>query len=386
MTRTARSSVFYIGGDPLVADLDGDGDQDIAVSATITGVTYSYEIAVLSNNGSGEFALVGMFPTNDHGGRTTLTARDIDEDGDLDLITADVSILYSTCAADGTFDQPGGGTFGTAVRYPAGSGRDVLVADMNADGRLDLVTVSSVAEPGMISVLAGLEDGTFDRPYGIPAGDTPRAIDALHTNGDDVPEVLAVANHWPDTVTALTPNPHQAHAVNVWAHRFTENVNFGNRLIGAATISGTVFHDSDANDKFKSEPAENYAKMYGGRMYSRVKFYDVVEVFSSGENDLARLFDTNGNDTFEGQRDVSWLRTDVFDVGVHNFRHVIAYSNQGGFDEATLKDSVLGDELHLKKHKSEIFGLSTKCARILARSLARASTTWRLWQSISSDP
>ena len=119
-------------------------------------------------------------------------------------------------------------------------------------------------------------------------------------------------------------------------------------------------HDSDGNDKFKSEPAENCAKMYGGRMYNRVKFFDTVEAFSSGESDLARVFDTQGSDVFEGQRDVSWLRTDVFDVGMHNFRRVIAYSSQGGVDEATLKDSDLGDELHLKNQKSEIFDLSTK--------------------------
>ena len=114
-------------------------------------------------------------------------------------------------------------------------------------------------------------------------------------------------------------------------------------------------HDSDGKDKFKSEPAENYAKMYGGRMYNRVKFYDVVEAFSSGEKDLARLFGTEGNDVFVGRQDVSWLRTDVFDVGVHNFRQVVGYALEGGRDEATLKDSAMQDEVHLKSHKSEIF-------------------------------
>jgi hypothetical protein len=121
-----------------------------------------------------------------------------------------------------------------------------------------------------------------------------------------------------------------------------------------------LLHDSDGKDKFKSEPAENYAKMYGGRMYNRVKFFDQVEAFSSGEKDLARIFDTQGNDTFEGHKDVSWLRTDVFDVGIHNFRQVIAYAMEGGDDEATLKDSALNDEVYLKEHKSEIFDLDTK--------------------------
>ena len=138
----------------------------------------------------------------------------------------------------------------------------------------------------------------------------------------------------------------------------------GFEILHAYTKSGghdrAFLHDSDANDKFKSEPAENYAKMYGGRMYNRVKFYDHVEAFSSGEKDLARLFDTQGNDVFEGQRDVSRFRTAVFDVGVHNFRRVIAYAPEGGNDVATLKDSALKDEVHLKGHKSEIFDQQTK--------------------------
>ena len=144
---------------------------------------------------------------------------------------------------------------------------------------------------------------------------------------------------------------------------FTVTMDGFEELHAYAKAGGTdkaLLYDSDTNDKFKSEPAKNYAKMYGGRMYTRVKFFDVVEAFSSGDNDLARLFDTTGNDVFEGQQDVSWFRTDAFDVGVHNFRRVIAYAGEGGHDEATLTDSVLADELHLKNHKSEIFDLKTK--------------------------
>ena len=201
---------FYIASDPLVVDLDGDGDQDIAVAATLN--THTRELAVLSNDGSGEFSLVGMFPCG--GDPVAVTAHDMDADGDLDLVTGNaggtVSVFHSTCAEDGSFDQQGGGTFGTAVSYNAGVGpRDVLVADMNADGRLDIVVAAFDADPGTLAVLTGLDDGTFGRPYGIPAGDTPRAVDAVDVNGDDVPDVLAVANHWPDTVTVLTPNPSQ---------------------------------------------------------------------------------------------------------------------------------------------------------------------------------
>jgi hypothetical protein len=179
--------------------------------------------------------------------------------------------------------------------------------------------------------------------------------------GDGYDMVILDDSTGDDTLTAEA-----RHAVFSNSDRtpgFTVTVDGFEELQAYARSGGTdkaFLYDSDANDKFKSEPAENYAKMYGGRMYNRVKFYDVVEAFSSGEKDLARLFDTSGNDVFEGQQDVSWLRTDVFDVGVHNFRQVIAYALEDGNDVATLRDSALMDEVYLKSHKSEIVDLETK--------------------------
>ena len=173
-------------------------------------------------------------------------------------------------------------------------------------------------------------------------------------NGDDT--VILDDSIGDDTLTAEAT--HAVFSNSDQTPGFTVTVD-GFEVLQAYARSGghdrAFLHDSDGKDKFKSEPAKNYAKMYGGLMYNRVKFYDVIEAFSSGEKDLARLFDTEGNDVFEGQQDVSWLRTDVFDVGVHNFRQVIGYALEGGHDAATLKDSALKDEVHLKGDKSEIF-------------------------------
>ena len=178
--------------------------------------------------------------------------------------------------------------------------------------------------------------------------------------GDGYDQVVLDDSAGDDTLTAEA-----THAVFSNAGQtagFTVTVDGFEELQAYARAGGNdtaLLYDSDANDKFKSEPAKNYAKMYGGRMYNRVKFYDVVEAFSTAGKDLARVFDTAGNDTFEGQKDASWMRTDVFDVGLHNFRQVIAYGNEGGRDEAFLKDSELKDEVHLKSHKSEIFDQPT---------------------------
>jgi hypothetical protein len=156
-------------------------------------------------------------------------------------------------------------------------------------------------------------------------------------------------------------------------------------------------HDSDAADKFKAELAEDYAKMYGGRMYNRVKLFDVVEAFSSGQNDLARIFDTAGDDVFVGQKDSSRLYSSVFDVALHDFRRVIAYATLGGYDEATLEDSALDDEFHGKPHKSELFDSDTDGSvyRITARRFDRVNTVAdtqlggydraKLWETARDD-
>ncbi len=127
-----------------------------------------------------------------------------------------------------------------------------------------------------------------------------------------------------------------------------------------------TLHDSENNDKFKAEPAEDYAKMYGGALYNRVKFFDVVEAHSSGGSDLARVFDTNGDDLFEGQEDTSRLSGLGFDVLAHGFRYVIAYASEGT-DTATFVDSGLRDEFHAKPWKSELFDIASDVYTITAR-------------------
>ncbi len=117
-------------------------------------------------------------------------------------------------------------------------------------------------------------------------------------------------------------------------------------------------HDSEKNDKFKAEPDLDYAKMYGGAMYNRVKFFDVVEAISTGGSDLARIFDTAGDDAFEGQKDASQLYGTGFDIQAYGFGRVIAYASEG-MDAAKFVDSALKDEFHAKPTKAELFDAAT---------------------------
>ena len=126
----------------------------------------------------------------------------------------------------------------------------------------------------------------------------------------------------------------------------------------AGGFDSAYLYDSAGNDKFKSEPTESYAKMYGGRMYNRVKFFESVDAYSTAGKDLARLFDTRGDDTFEGQKDQSRLYGMGFSVTAHSFPHLVAYA-VGGDDQAYLDDSAGDDTIRARAHKTELYDTAT---------------------------
>jgi len=110
----------------------------------------------------------------------------------------------------------------------------------------------------------------------------------------------------------------------------------------------------DLSVRLKSEPQYRHVKMIGPGMYHRVKLFEVVHGFSTGDNDRAVLFDSSGDDVFSGGYGLSRISGPGYDVTVHNFRSVTAFASQG-HDTAALVDSVFKDELHAKAHKHEIF-------------------------------
>jgi hypothetical protein len=126
---------------------------------------------------------------------------DVNADGILDLVVAcsynnNVAVLLGN----------GDGTFQPQVTYGTASAPwKVVVVDLNLDGKPDLAVV---AASGVVSVLCGNGDGTFQPHIDYTVGTTPKAITAGDFNGDGLPD-LAVTNDnlaSPGTVSILLGN------------------------------------------------------------------------------------------------------------------------------------------------------------------------------------
>src|SRR6185437_14824486 len=85
----------------------------------------------------------------------------------------------------------GDGTFAAKVDYVTAYAPDsVAVADMNGDGKPDLVVANAY---GTMTVLLGNGDGTFAAMLGYASGLDSRQVVVADLNGDGKPD-LAVAN------------------------------------------------------------------------------------------------------------------------------------------------------------------------------------------------
>src|SRR5215217_3831276 len=74
-------------------------------------------------------------------------------------------------------------SFNGAVNYPAGANpQDVVAADVNGDGRLDLVATNYSAST--VSVLLGNANGTFQSPLTSSAGNGPLSVAVGDFNTD----------------------------------------------------------------------------------------------------------------------------------------------------------------------------------------------------------
>ena len=177
-------------------NLNGDSKPDLIVETPVDGT-----LTVLLGNGDGSFteeatespiALSFLLDPSSQESATPIALGDVDGDGNLDLAVAanpfEVSNGFYLLLGDGdgTFTQKNLGELSVDVE-------SVAFADLNGDGKLDLVGIGLDADT--LTVLPGNGDGTFGDTVDIPTTTTMYGATGLthaigDLNGDGKPDLM----------------------------------------------------------------------------------------------------------------------------------------------------------------------------------------------------
>ena len=129
-----------------------------------------------------------------------VAAGDVNGDGKVDLILADQCSSNSNCNVGSVSVLLGNGddTFQTATAYSTGGlyPQSVAVADVNNDGKLDVIASSNClntndCSDGSVSVMLGNGDGTLQAPVAYSSGgQNAQYVAVADVNGDGRPDLL----------------------------------------------------------------------------------------------------------------------------------------------------------------------------------------------------
>jgi hypothetical protein len=184
----------------VVGDFNGDRRQDVAVG------TQAGKVYVFLGNGNGTFGTAQVFNLGINNSIQSLLAKDFNGDGKLDLAVA--SELLSTNTGQVTILLgKGNGAFSRGQVTSVGTDAEGLTtADLNGDGKADLVTTSFL--PGGlrdVKVLLGNGNGTFQTPVSVTPGGRATSLAVGDFNGDGKQDLVLV-DRFSTTVTVLPGN------------------------------------------------------------------------------------------------------------------------------------------------------------------------------------
>ncbi len=225
---------YSVGNRPLsitAADLNGGGKVDLICANGNDGT-----LNVLTNNGSGDFGISATyFVGGDFSHPTTcVVVADVNGDGRLDLISSNVGGNSLNLL---TNDGAGNFSFGMPITVGGNSGyssENVTPADVNGDGKIDLIV--SIFGDNSVRVLTNSGQGVFGLSATF-AANGPAAVAVADINNDSKPDLI-IANEglfpsWNNTITIFTNQ-----AGGVFGSNATYTVGSGPVWVAVADING----------------------------------------------------------------------------------------------------------------------------------------------------
>jgi len=188
--------------DAVIADFNGDGKNDVAVTIPVTGVL------IMLGDGAGHLSTTATLPAG--ASPTRIVTADFNGDHKPDL-----AVTNQDSNNVSIFLNRGDGTFTSSVNRVVGAGPVGIVAgDFNGDGKVDLaVADSGVLSDGTrlgtnantIAILLGAGTGRFQPPIFVPVAKTPVALAVADLN-KDTKQDLVVSSKGAGLVSVLLGN------------------------------------------------------------------------------------------------------------------------------------------------------------------------------------
>ena len=181
------------GNSPMalgVEDFNRDGKLDLAVGGGANSPSDANNLSILLGDGKGGFEAptyytIGTAPQS-------MSIADFNGDGLADIAVSNSITSSMTSGGNSTVSvllALGNGLFAGRTTFPiAEAGRGTGVADFNLDGKLDLVVANS--NSNTVSVLLGDGKGGFGPKTDFAVGANPRKLAVADVNHDGRPDIV----------------------------------------------------------------------------------------------------------------------------------------------------------------------------------------------------
>jgi len=187
-------------------DFNRDGKLDLAAANNGDAAGHLGDVSVLLGNGDGTFKPAVNYGAGHH--PISIITADLNLDGKLDLVVANSGDTFGSRGTVSVLLGKGDGTFQEALNFNAGLGsQSVAAGDFNRDGKPDLVVANSYYFEGGndVSVMLGNGNGTLQAAVSYAAGTQPTAV-AVGDFNRDLKLDIAVTNFYDNNVSVLLGN------------------------------------------------------------------------------------------------------------------------------------------------------------------------------------